>query len=245
MKKILLFALVIALTVLAGCGVTGSGFRLFGNKLQYSQSFDLAESIGDFEFSDISVWTLASDIRDVNDVSDGFFLQASGKSQYKPEVRSPGVIAMLRDRVFGDFVMEADLSQTGGEYAHRDMCVFFGIRDATHFYYAHIATAADEVSHMIHIVDGADRRAIATSRTEGVQWGENQWHKVRVVRKMDGPIEVYFDDLKEPIMSADDNTFMAGYVGFGSFDDAGKIDNIKIYAKDMLNKKSRVFENSN
>lgn len=239
MNRILVIVLLAGLVGVAGCGEVSRGIRPFGYKLQYSQSFDAAEAIGDFEFSDISVWTLA------NDENEGFVLQASGKSQYKPEVKSPRVIAMLNDKVFGDFVMEADLSQTGGEYAHRDMCVFFGIRDATHFYYAHIATAADEVSHMIHIVDGADRRAIATSRTEGVQWGENQWHKVRVVRKMDGPIEVYFDDLKEPIMSADDNTFMAGYVGFGSFDDAGKIDNIKIYAKDMLNKKSRVFENSN
>jgi len=238
MNRILAVLILAALLSLAGCSGGAGGSYILGSKLQYSQTFDDPAAIGDFEFSDMTNWTLSSKEIDPND----FVLEASGKSGYKPAVRSPRVIAMLSDRVFGDFVMEVDILQTGGEYAHRDMCIFFGIRDASHFYYAHIASVPDEVSHMIHIVDGADRRPIATSRTEGIEWGDNQWHTVKIIRRMDGPIKIFFDDLKEPILTADDSTFMAGYIGFGSYDDSGKIDNIKIYARDMLKKKSRVFE---
>jgi hypothetical protein len=53
---------------------------------------------------------------------------------------------------------------------------------------------------------------------------------VRLERKLsDGTIKVFFDDMIHPIMVAEDKTFGEGYIGFGSFDDTGKIDNIKIW----------------
>ncbi len=42
-------------------------------------------------------------------------------------------------------------------------------------------------------------------------------------------------------MTAKDKTFGAGYIGFGTFDDSGRIDNIKIYAPKMETKKSDFF----
>jgi hypothetical protein len=47
--------------------------------------------------------------------------------------------------------------------------------------------------------------------------------------------------METPIMVANDKTFQFGYVGFGSFDDSGKIDNIRIWAKESRKKKSAIF----
>lgn len=226
--------ILLAIMVLLAGGCGGSFSLPVVNKLLYSQNFDDPNAIGDFEFSDYSTFSLGEED------GMGFSLQASGKSSYKPPVRSPRVIALLSDRIFGDFTLQVDIIQTGKEYGHRDMCIFFDVKDASHFYYAHIASIPDEVAHTIHIVDGRDRKSIATYRSNGVEWGKDTWHRVKLVRKMDGLIKIYFDG--KLIMEANDKTFGAGYIGFGSFDDEGKIDNIKIYANKMLKKKSRIFK---
>jgi len=224
--------LVPAMLSVDGCG--GGLSYVISYKPVYSQNFSDPNAIGDFEFSDYSIFSLGEE----DDM--GFSLQASGKSRYKPPVRSPRVIALLSDRIFGDFTLQADIMQTGKEYGHRDMCIFFDVTDASHFYYAHIASTPDKVSHTIHIVNGRDRTSIATYRSDGVEWGDGEWHRVKLVRNMDGPIKIYFDG--KLIMKAEDATLGAGYIGFGSFDDEGKIDNIKIYANRMLKKKSRIFK---
>ena len=127
----------------------------------------------------------------------------------------------------GDFVLEADLRQTGRDYGHRDLCLFFGFEDPAHYFYVHLATRADEHAHNVFIVDGAPRRAIATTTTKGVDWGRDTWHRVRLERT-GATIRVFFDDMTEPIMVATSDRFPEGHVGFGSFDDTGQIDNIRL-----------------
>ena len=39
------------------------------------------------------------------------------------------------------------------------------------------------------------------------------------------------DDMDEPIMRTEDTTFTHGAIGFGSFDDTGNIDDVKLWAK--------------
>jgi hypothetical protein len=52
---------------------------------------------------------------------------------------------------------------------------------------------------------------------------------VKIVRRTaDGSIEVYFDDLKTPVLTAEDKTFLWGQVGIGSFDDTGMWDDVKL-----------------
>ncbi len=150
-------------------------------------------------------------------------------SQYEPPARSPLNIARIKDLSVSDFVLQARMKQTGREYGHRDMCVFFGYQDPSHFYYAHIATAADDAAHSIHIVNGAPRTPIVLERTKGVDWGAS-YHDVRVVRNAStGTIEVFFDDMEKPIMRAVDKTFGSGGIGFGTFDDTGNIDDVMIW----------------
>ena len=195
-----------------------------GYKLLYEQKFDQPRALRDFVMTDPNAWKFA------RAEGEGGALELAQQSKYKPEVRSPVNIALIKDKLFGDFIMEVDLVQSGREYGHRDMCLFFGFQNPKEFYYTHMATKADPNAHNIFIVNNAPRKNIAKSTTEGVNWGLEIWHKVRLERKVaEGIIKVYFDDMTLPIMIAEDKTFGAGQIGFGSFDDTGKVDNIKIW----------------
>jgi hypothetical protein len=142
-------------------------------------------------------------------------------SSYKPPHRSPLNIALVKDLLVGDFILDAKVLSTGKDGPHRDMCLFFGYQDSAHFYYVHIAKKADDHANQIFIVNGADRKKISAKSTDGTPW-DDKWHHVKIVRTVaDGKIEIYFDDMKTPIMSATDKTFTWGQVGIGSFDDSG------------------------
>jgi hypothetical protein len=207
-----------------------------GYKLLYAQTFDSVSALKDFAMTDSEAWAFSKDDK-------GGALELTKQSSYKPSVRSPVNIALIADKVFGDFILEADLIQTGKEYGHRDMCLFFGMRDPTKFYYTHIATAADPNAHNVFIVNDKPRTNFAKETTKGVNWGLGVWHKVRLERKTsDGSIKVYFDDMTKPIMVAEDKTFDKGYIGFGSFDDTGKVDNIRIWGPSVETKKTEFFK---
>src|SRR6185503_11511546 len=172
-----------------------------GYKLLYEQGFQKPDALNDFAMTDPAAWKIDS-------TNNQRAMELVKQSNYKPIVRSPVNIALIADRVFGDFVLEADFIQTGREYGHRDMCIFYGLQNPTNFYYTHIATAADPNAHNIFVVKNAPRKNIAKETTKGANWGLNVWHKVRLERDTKaGAIRVYFDDLSKPIMIAEDKNF--------------------------------------
>ena len=202
----------------------------------YSQDFSEVGAIQGFVFSDPSPWFLTGG------KDGGMALEYAGRSNYEPEVLSPLTIGLIDHLVLGDFVLEADVLQTGREYGHRDMCIFFGFQDSTRFYYVHLSSRADPVAHTVHIVNESPRRSITNERTDGIRWIDGHWHHIRLERfTEEGEIKMYFDDMETPIMVANDKTFQLGYVGFGSFDDSGKVDNIRIWSKESRKKKSAIF----
>lgn len=208
-----------------------------GYKLLYQQNFDDRSASNDFRMTDPGAWRVATEH------ANGA-LELAAQSKYQPPVRSPVNIALIANQVFGDFVLEADLVQTGKEYGHRDMCLFFGFQGPDKFYYAHLATAADDHAHNIFIVNGQPRTKIAAETTKGVHWGLGVWHKVRLERKTaDGSIRVFFDDMTKPIMTTHNKVFDNGYIGFGSFDDTGKVDNIRIWGPSAETKPAEFFRN--
>ncbi len=87
------------------------------------------------------------------------------KSTYKPPHRSPFNIALLKDVLVGDFVLEARCRSTVKDYGHRDMCLFFGYQDPAHFYYVHLGKQTDDHANQIFIVNGAPRMKISTKTT--------------------------------------------------------------------------------
>jgi len=152
-------------------------------------------------------------------------------SSYKPPHRSPLNMALVKDLTVTDFVLQAKVQSTGKDGPHRDMCLFFGHQDPAHFYYVHIAKAADDHANQIFIVNGADRKKISKTTTKGTPWSNN-WHNVKIVRQPDsGLIEINFDDMTTPIMTAQDKTFTSGRVGIGSFDDSGNWSEFKVWGK--------------
>lgn len=187
---------------------------------------DFSDGISGFKMTDPAAWTHV--VKDGNGV-----LALTGKSDYQPAVRSPHNIALIEDLNLADFVLEADLKQTGREYGHRDLCLFFGYQDPSHFYYVHLATVADAHANSIFLVNGSARVSIAKERTDGTNWGQGT-HKVRITRDAtSGVIEVFFDDMTKPVMRTVDKTFPIGQVGFGSFDDTGNFDNVKVWGKKL------------
>ncbi len=193
-----------------------------GYQLLVDVNFDDKTALEGFQMTDPSAWRIGEN-------NGSRTLELFGASEYKPKVRSPRNIAMLNGRKFGSFILELDMKQTGREYGHRDLCLFFNMKDPANFYYVHMASVADPHAHNIFLVNDAPRVAIASRTTDGVDWGQG-WHKVKIARNVEeGSIKVYFDDMDQPIMEAVDQHFDAGYIGFGSFDDTGMIDNIKIW----------------
>ena len=152
------------------------------------------------------------------------------KSEYKPPVRSPGHIALIKDIEVGDFDLTFRVRSTKDTGNHRDCCVFFGYQDDQHFYYVHLGAKPDPHSGQIMIVKEAPRKAM-TQNEKLVPW-DNEWHDVKVERRLEaGTINVYFDDMATPHMSVRDKTFGPGLVGIGSFDDLNEFDDVVLRAE--------------
>lgn len=174
--------------------------------------------------TDAAAWKLAPGRKDHGQAYSLF-----QQSKYKPPHRSPINIALIKDVQVTDFKFEVDILSTAREYPHRSMCLFFGYQDPAHFYYVHFGKRTDDHANQIFIVNDAPRVKISTKTTPGTDWDDN-WHHVKIERDAaSGDIKVYFDDMKEPVMTAVDKTFTWGQVGVGSFDDIGNVDDVKLW----------------
>lgn len=152
------------------------------------------------------------------------------KSEYKPPVRSPHHVALVKGREFGSFEMTFRVKSTLDTGNHRDCCVFFNYADDQHFYYVHLGAKPDPHSGQIMIVNEAPRLALTTNEKE-TPWDGN-WHRVKLDRNVEsGDIKIYFDDMETPHMQIKDTTFKTGRIGLGSFDDLNAFDDVVITAK--------------
>ncbi len=193
--------------------------------LVFQDDFERDEPTG-WDFTDRSAWRITH----VDD-QHKHALDLFTKGKYEPPYRSPLNIALAPGVDLADFQFDVRVRSTGRDYGQRDLCFFFGHQDSSHFYYAHLATKADAVHNTIHRVDGKPRISIAETRTKGTPWTDG-WHNVRIVRRAkDGLIQVFFDDMKTPAMTAHDTTFSHGRLGVGSFDDTGMFDEVRIRGK--------------
>jgi hypothetical protein len=156
------------------------------------------------------------------------YSQFQKRSRFEPPFRSPYNISLLKGHAVGDMTFEAKVRSTHPDYGHRDVCLVFGYQDPSHFYYVHLGKQADAHANQIFIVNEAPRTKISLTSTDGTDW-DDAWHQVKVVRRTaDGTIEVYFDDMKDPVMTARDKTFLWGRVGIGTFDDTSDWAHIKL-----------------
>jgi len=149
----------------------------------------------------------------------------------KTPVRSPFNRNCLKNVYVSDLQLDVDFQTTARDYPHRSLCLFFGYQDPAHMYYVHFGQRTDDHANQVFIVDGKDRVKISTKTTEGTPW-DDKWHHARIIRTVDdGKIDVYFDDMTTPVMTAVDKTFTWGQIGIGSFDDTGRFDNLVLRGK--------------
>ena len=184
---------------------------------------DFKRGFAAWETTDPSAWR----VREEKKGSSNRLLELYGKSDYKPPHRSPFNMALYRYATVGDFEMTLRLQATKESYGHRDLCLFFGYQDPAHFYYVHLGQKMDDHANQIFIVNDAPRIKISEKTTSGTPWEDGAFHEVKLVREVEsGLIEVYFDDMETPVMTAHDKTFDWGRIGVGSFDDTGLFDDV-------------------
>jgi hypothetical protein len=139
--------------------------------------------------------------------------------------------------VVTDFELTARVQNTNSTAGpHRDLCIFWDYQSPSHFYYVHLGAKPDPHACQIFIVNDAPRTMITERQAKGTPWTDG-WHKVKVVRRVeDGTMEVYFDDMQKPYMTARDKTFASGQVGIGTFDDHGNFDDVVLRGKRAQNR---------
>jgi hypothetical protein len=166
---------------------------------------------------------------------DEVILAEAGAS--RPGPRRPFEYAILTNGPEWTSVeVEAEVRlDTPVEVTNRDVIIVFGWQSDTQYYYAHLSTDNTIYPHNgIFKVDNADRERIeyqwnGRSRGANPAITDADWHKVRVVHlPATGEIAVYVDGNTDPLMTAKDTTFGSGRVGFGSFDNVGRIRNLTV-----------------
>ncbi|PWD50373.1 glucose dehydrogenase [Serinibacter arcticus] len=153
-------------------------------------------------------------------------------------IRRPFEYAVLSEGpVLGDVVMEAEVKlDAPPDVNNRDVILVFGHTSDTEYYYAHLSQDNTIYAHNgIFKVDGVDRERIDD------QWNgtigappavtDDDWHQVRLTHCVEtGEISVQVDGLSQPLLTATDSTFTEGRVGFGSFDNTGRLRNLTVTA---------------
>lgn len=112
----------------------------------------------------------------------------------------------------------------------RDVILIWNYQSPTRFYYAHLSQDNTIYPHNgIFVVDNADRRRI-DDQWNGTNLGappaidDTDWHDVRLdYDARTGKVKVYVDRSGEPLMTATDTSYSGGRVGFGSFDNFGRV----------------------
>ena len=156
----------------------------------------------------------------------------------RPGPRRPFEYAVLaKGPEFGTERIDADVRiDTPTDVGNRDVIIVFGFQSDTRFYYAHLSQDNSIYPHNgIFLVDDADRLRIedqwdpVRSRGATPSITDLNWHHVTVVRHVNtGEIAVYLDHAKNPRMTAVDRTLTYGRVGFGSFDNIGRVRDLRV-----------------
>ncbi len=159
----------------------------------------------------------------------------------RPGPRRPFEYAVLKKGpAFGNVTVDAQVRlDTPVAESNRDVIIVFGYRSDTEFYYAHLSSDNKIYPHNgIFVVNNADRLRLdhqwdaARSVGAAPAVSDTAWHRVRVKQCVDtGEIAVYVDGSPYPLMTAVDKTFSSGRVGFGSFDNIGRLRDLHVRGK--------------
>jgi hypothetical protein len=197
-----------------------------GYILQYRQDFSGAKSLADFQTPEPGSWGIYN-------AQGNYYLHVNRASPNPTPV--PYNLAVLNNRVFGDFILKVDvmpLPDTGG---FGEICLFLGLKNREQYYCIQLANRCDSLNHGIFLLkDGVFTRLTSLSAPP-VQWKPGHWQTIRVQRDIvRRTILVYLGDDRQPVLQVKDFELVMGSLGFGSFSGAGQFDNIMIWAPTVI-----------
>lgn len=224
MKRIIIALLGISLTTAVFSQYIPEGYIL-----QYQQNFSGKNPISDFRSDDFQFWTIRS-------ANGNRHLEFNRDIENDPDttVFSPLNICLIKDYIFGDFIIEASLMQPETT-PDKGIWILFGIRDSLKYYCVNVSSTDEVRSKGLYVVEDARPLEIPCTFYKDIRWSKGKWHKVKIERNIvDTSVRIFFDDMKNPYLETNDRTFIMGYIGFGSGTGKWRIDNIEIWSQTSI-----------
>ncbi len=189
-----------------------------GYLVQYQQNFNDNKALTEFAFNDARVWGIFKG-------SNSFYLQGI---QDRPVFNR----AIINNKIFGDFILEADVMAVADSSGKMEVGLILGYKDSTRYYYVQLTNHCDSLAQGIFLMNkGTQKRIAECSNQEGTSL-DHKWHKIRLERNIVArTIRLFLDKSTTPLFVAKDYEIVMGSVGFGSMYGTIRIDNIKIWSQ--------------
>lgn len=196
-----------------------------GYILQYQQGFSGSMPLSDFTFSDPASSGIFNQ-------AGNYYLQCMGNA-LQPSL--PVNMAILKNRIFGDFILEADVMSLADSNGLGEACICLGMKDNTKYYYLRLANQKDTILNSAYLVNKSMVTKLTPTSEKSVTLTSNKWHKVRIERDIvKRTILLYIDNMKIPAMRIKDYELVMGTLGFGTCRKSVRFDNIKVWAPTVI-----------
>jgi len=220
MKSILPTIPALLLSLAAYCQTVPEGYLL-----QYQQNFTPGKALSDFRTQNPTKWGVFKS-------GSNFYFQCSAADSVS---FLPANIAVIQNKIFGDFILEVDVMPLKDSLGTAEICLFLGLRDLSKYYYVQLANLADSAMNGIFLVRKNIPVRLTGEEERTAIWKQNKWHKVRLVRDIvRRTIVVYLDNMTVPHMLIKDYELIMGSVGLGSVAGSARFDNVKIWAPTVM-----------
>jgi hypothetical protein len=199
-----------------------------GYIVQYGQNFSSGKGNQDFSLSLPSVCTITR-------------LQGNYCLQFTPQTSSglqpfslPQNRAIIKNRIFGDFVLEADIMPDASDVP-QEFCFFLGLKDTTRYYFVLLSTDPGVDLTGIYLVKNSVCTKLAAISSSPFALKPNIWQKIRIERNIvKRTIRVFTGNPVQMVFEVRDYELVMGSLGFGSHYSAARFDNITIWAPTVI-----------
>lgn len=200
-----------------------------GYILQYKQDFSNGKSLSDFTFDHPAHWGIFS-------ASGNYYLQCTGSADSLTNSVIPAHTAIISNKIFGDFILEANVMPLADTNGFAEICLFLGMKNESRFYYIHLANKSDSVHHGVFLVRNAQQpEKLTDTPGEAITWKPEKWNKIRVERNIvKRTITVFLNNMDQPVFHVKDYELVMGMVGVGSFGSPCRFDNIRIWSQTVI-----------
>jgi len=200
-----------------------------GYILQYGQSFNNNKGLSDFRFTDPIQWKIMK-------LQKNYYLNFTPTGNSDSLALSlPSNRTILKDRIFGDFILEADVMTRPGDQGSPEVCLMMGVKDSTRYYLILLSTDPANDLQGIYLVKNNVRTKLTRNSGFVPSLALNSWQKIRIERDIiRRTIRVFSGNMQLPVLEVKDFELVIGSVGFGSLYSPLSLDNLSIWAPTMI-----------